>query len=124
LKSKTVLVIDDEKVLNDAYIQVLKGAGFNASGVISAKEGIEELEKSSPDAILLDLNMPEMDGITFLKKVQILKKHPETKVIVFSTVEDNEMIQSAYSLGACKYVLKQMLSPFDLEKIMIEELTD
>ena len=122
MKNKSILVIDDEKVLNDAYVHVLKSAGFEAWGVLTAQEGLDALIQNSPAAILLDLNMPDISGISFLEKAELAINHPDTKVIVFSTVEDNEMIQSAYKLGANKYVLKQMLSPFDLETIVNEEL--
>ena len=119
---KTILIIDDEPILNNAYCALLKDSGYNTLGALSAAEGIELLKSQNPDAILLDLNMPELDGIGFLKAINISKNYPNTKVIIFTVSSEDKRIDKAFELGASKYILKALLSPNDLVTIVKKEI--
>ncbi len=114
--SATILVVEDDAALNDAYTTILKSAGGYT--VLSAFDGQEALEILSargkdPDIILLDLRMPVLDGVGFLK---IFKppEHPACTVIVFSNYDAHKDIDEAYALGVDRYVLKARAAPNDL----------
>jgi two-component system chemotaxis response regulator CheY len=108
---KSCLIVDDSKVIRMVAKKILMELGFET---LEAEDGLIALSicsKKLPDAILLDWNMPNMNGIDFLRE---LRKLPggEQPVVVFCTTEnDIEHIQEAISAGANEYIMK----PFDSE---------
>ena len=67
---KTILVVEDEKSLREAIIDILERNNFLPLGAMNGKEGVELALAKHPDLILLDLIMPEMDGMSALKKIR------------------------------------------------------
>lgn len=115
MSKPVILVVEDDKALNEAYQMILNGAGYE---VKSARNGQEALDivtkmKDDPDMILLDLRMPVLDGVGFLKSYKP-KEHPGVKILVFSNYDMHEDIDKAYDLGAERYVLKARATPKDL----------
>lgn len=119
--NKTILIVEDESVLNEAYQITLAQAGYDIISAFDGKEALELVEEVSPDVILLDLRMPVLDGIGFLKGFDA-EKHPHTKIIVFSNYDMQKEIDEAYELGADKYILKAWASPKELIKIVKDTL--
>lgn len=122
-KKLKVLIIEDELLLNEAYARVLSSAGIDLMRAYDGKEalGLIKNEKAMPDIILLDLRMPVMDGIAFLKALNPKDVCPDTKIIVFSNYDDQKEIDEAFNLGAMHYMLKAWATPDELIK-MIKEL--
>lgn len=118
-----VLIVEDEKALNEAYELVLKKEGHDVQTAFNGEEAIELCQKSIPDLILLDLRMPRMDGVEFLKNAQPAKTMPNTKIIIFSNYDSHDEIDSAYDLGASSYILKAWSSPADLAKLVNDTLS-
>lgn len=121
-ESKQILVIEDDEDLNNAYGLILSREGFVVAQVKDGQEGLEQLVTFSPDLILLDLRMARMSGVEFLRQANLIEKFPKTKVIVFTNFDFNEEIQEAFDLGANRYVLKAMVTPKQLAKLVREEL--
>ena len=119
-KDLTVLIIEDEQLLNEAYARVLAAANIALLRAYNGKEALEILENAKPDIILLDLRMPVMDGIEFLQKLKPKETLPETKIIVFSNYDDQREIDEAFSLGAMHYMLKAWATPDELVKLIRE----
>ncbi len=119
-KDLTVMIIEDELVLNEAYAQVLSSAGIALMRAYNGQEALDLLVEDSPDIILLDLRMPVMDGISFLKKLNPKVTMPDTKIIVFSNYDDQKEIDEAFSLGAMHYMLKAWATPDELIKLIRE----
>lgn len=116
-----ILVVEDERDLNDAYKMILKSAGYNVHAVSNGKEALSYIEKEGdPSVILLDLRMPVMDGIEFLKEYKA-PGHPDTTIILFSNYEAQKEVDEAFDLGVERYILKSLASPKELLKII--ELT-
>jgi DNA-binding NarL/FixJ family response regulator len=115
-----VLIIEDEQLLNEAYARVLTSAKISLLQAYNGKEALEILKKEKPDIILLDLRMPVMDGIEFLKQLKPKETMPETKIIVFSNYDDQHEIDEAFSLGAMHYMLKAWATPDELVKLIRE----
>lgn len=116
----TVMIIEDELLLNDAYAQVLSAANISLLRAYNGQEALDILSEETPDIILLDLRMPVMDGISFLKKLQPKETMPQTKIIVFSNYDDQREIDQAFSLGAMHYMLKAWATPDELIKLIRE----
>lgn len=113
-----VLVVEDDTALRDAYKTILTTAGYPARTASNGEEALEAVETQEPDIIFLDLRMPVMDGIGFLKAYQPSTKHPHVKIIVFSNYDMQREVDEAYQLGAQRYVLKAWASPKELVKIV------
>lgn len=117
-----VLIVEDEKTLNEAYELVLKKAGYKVSKAYNGEEALELAKKEKPALILLDLRMPKMGGIDFLKELNPATNYPDTKVIIFSNYDNQDDIDVAFKSGASKYILKAWSSPSELVKVVQETL--
>jgi CheY-like chemotaxis protein len=121
-KQASILIVEDENALNQAYQIILRQAGYT---VVSAYDGEDALTKAAnhtPDLILLDLRMPHMDGLNFLRHYNLREQHPDVKVIVFSNYDIQQDIDEAYDQGADRYILKAWASPKELLKIVQDTL--
>ncbi|MFC7453454.1 response regulator [Insolitispirillum peregrinum] len=108
---KSCLIVDDSKVIRMVAKKILQELQFSTAEAEDGKSALDACKQTMPDAVLLDWNMPVMNGIEFLRE---LRKLPggETPVVVFCTTEnDIEHIQEAIEAGANEYIMK----PFDSE---------
>lgn len=111
----TILVVEDDNALNDAYRTILSSVGHTVLSAFNGQEALDLLAtvKKMPDIILLDLRMPVLDGVGFLKEYHP-ENHPDTTVVVFSNYDAHKDIDAAYELGVDRYVLKARAAPKDL----------
>jgi CheY-like chemotaxis protein len=115
---QNILIVEDERTLNEAYQMILKSAGYPVEVAFDGKEALEKCADLEPALILLDLRMPHMDGIEFLQHYKIKDHHPKVKVIIFSNYDMQKEIDEAYSLGAERYILKAWASPKELVQVV------
>lgn len=120
--SQTILIVEDEQALNKAYQIILRAAGYNVVSAFDGEEALKMVAEHDPTLILLDLRMPRMDGIHFLRKYDLKKNHPDVKVIVFSNYDMQKEIDEAYTLGVDRYILKALASPKELLRIVQDTL--
>lgn len=113
-------MVEDEKVLNSAYQTILEKTGYDVRVAFDGNEALDVLNEFMPDIILLDLKMPNLDGIGFLKEYKKRDIKKRSKIVLFSNYDLQNEIDEAYNLGADKYVLKAWASPKDLLKIIKE----
>ncbi|HSN53381.1 MAG TPA: sigma-54 dependent transcriptional regulator [Candidatus Sulfomarinibacteraceae bacterium] len=108
----SVLVIDDEPVLQDVLGTLLRGAGFDVHGATSAAAGLELLHDEEFDVVLLDLMLPDRPGLELLPEI---KTHdPQLPVVVITAYSSVESAIEAMRLGAFHYVPK----PFKNEEVL------
>ena len=102
-----VLVVDDEPDLVEILTAVLREQGFAASGAHNGREALEVLRAVRPNAILLDLDMPEVNGWEFLAQLRVTERAEPVRVIIL-TGKDQSMEDRARGLGmgASSYLLK------------------
>lgn len=115
---KNILVVEDDAPLNEAYKMILESAGYATRTAFNGKEALEMVKAQEPDLIFLDLRMPVMDGIEFLKHYKPKTEHKHVKIIVFSNYDMQQEVDEAYELGAERYVLKAWASPKELLKMV------
>jgi len=106
-----ILLVDDEKDFIEALGERMKNRGMNVSTTTSAKDALKKVEEEPYDAIILDLQMPEMDGIEALKAIK--KKNPDMQVILLTGHATVEKGIEAMKLGAMDLIEK----PADIETI-------
>lgn len=111
----TILVVEDDVALNEAYRTILGSVGHQVSTAFNGREALDQLAASDkqPDIILLDLRMPVLDGVGFLKEFKP-HDHEDVTVVVFSNYDAHKDIDEAYELGVDRYVLKARAAPKDL----------
>ncbi|MBI4516497.1 MAG: response regulator [Deltaproteobacteria bacterium] len=108
-----VLVIDDEPMILWPIQQVLGAAGHQVCVAESAAQGLRLFQEQRPDVILLDIRLPDVDGLTILRRI-VAEGGPRTAVIMMTAFDDWGANRSAaMSLGAAAYLAK----PFDFEKL-------
>jgi DNA-binding NarL/FixJ family response regulator len=111
--SVRVLIADDHRLMVEGTKQALERAGgFEVVG--EAVNGVQVLplvRRLKPELVLLDLRMPQMDGLTCLAKIR--KEFPDIKVAILSVSQEPELIQTALKRGACAYIVKS-IDPDDL----------
>lgn len=106
---KTCLVVDDSRVIRKVARRILEDLGFEISEAADGMEAMAWCRTAMPEAILLDWNMPVMDGLDFLRQLR-LEPDGHLPVVVFCTVEnDLDHITLALEAGADEYIMK----PFD-----------
>ena len=101
-----ILIADDQELIRQS-LQIILGLENDfevLDSVANGKEVIRAIRKNKPDVILMDIRMPEMDGVVC---TQIIKEnHPEIKIIILSTFDDDEYVFNALKYGASGYLLK------------------
>ncbi|MFC0634260.1 response regulator [Brevundimonas balnearis] len=107
---RTCLIVDDSRIIRKVARRIVEGLGFEVDEAADGAEALSFCAAASPDVILLDWNMPVMDGLTFVRRLRDLPG-PMPKVL-FCTIEtDPSRIAEALEAGADDYVMK----PFDGE---------
>ena len=112
--SKTCLVIDDSATVRRVARKLLTGLGFQVDEAEDGQAALEKCHQRMPDVILLDWNMPVMDGLEFLKSLRRAQGGRKPSVIFCTTETDIDHIQKALANGANEYLMK----PFDQESLI------
>ncbi len=103
--SVRLLIADDHEVIRTGLITLLQGSGIEVVGqAASGKETVKLAEQLKPDVVLLDIRMPDGDGLSTLEKLR--QKVPSTKVVMLSTYDNPTYVARAVALGASDFVLK------------------
>lgn len=110
---KTCLVVDDSKVIRMVARKILEELNFVVVEAEDGKVALDSCKASMPDGVLLDWNMPVMDGIEFLTELRALPGGDNVAVVFCTTENDLKHIQDALAAGANEYIMK----PFDSEII-------
>jgi NarL family two-component system response regulator LiaR len=113
VKRLKVLLADDHRLMLAGIKRALEAADdIEIVGeAYSGSQVLPLVSRTNPDVVLLDLRMPEMDGLACLDLIR--KRHPEVKVVVLSVFSDSEHIETALKRGACGYIVKSV-NPIDL----------
>ena len=110
---KTCLVVDDSKVIRMVAKKILQELDFEVEEAVDGSEALEACKRKFPDGVLLDWNMPVMDGLEFLRALRALPGG-NGPIVVFCTTENSiDHIRAAIEAGADEYVMK----PFDRETL-------
>lgn len=110
-----ILLVDDDKFLLDMYSIKFNEKGYAVETALGPEEALKRLhEKYEPDAILLDVIMPGMDGFTLLEKIKKENMAPQAAVVILTNQGQDSDLQKARSLGADGYIVKASSIPSEV----------
>jgi CheY-like chemotaxis protein len=111
----TVLVVDDTTLARESVARLLEHEGFKTVRARNGKDGWATMYETTPDLILLDLAMPQMDGVTFLRMIRRSERWHDLPVIVLTGMtDDNHLVAKAKALGIQELVPKATFGFDDL----------
>ncbi len=109
---RKILIVDDDKDLHELVCFALKREGFKVVDAFNARDGLEQLRQEKFDLALLDVMMPEMDGLQMLAELR--REHGSLPVIMMTAVSTPETVASALRDQACDFLAK----PFDVDEMV------
>lgn len=111
---KQCLIVDDSSVIRKVARRIMEEVNFTIREAENGKVALEACRQQMPDLVLLDWNMPVMDGLEFLEQLRKESPAEATRVIFCTTENDMQHITRAIAAGADEYIMK----PFDKEIIL------
>ncbi len=112
--AKTILIVDDSSSVRQVVGITLRGAGYEVVEGCDGKDGLSKLDGRKIHLIVSDVNMPNMDGISFVKQVKTLASYRFTPVIMLTTESADEKKREGQAAGAKAWVVK----PFKPEVLL------
>jgi two-component system chemotaxis response regulator CheY len=112
--AKTIMVVDDSTSLRQVVSIALKGGGYDVLEAEDGKDALAKLGGQKIHLIISDVNMPNMDGITFVKELKKLPEHKFTPIIMLTTESQEEKKLQGQAAGARAWVVK----PFKPEQML------
>lgn len=112
----TILLIDDDLYIRELYDEVLKSEGFEVDLASDGKDGYQKITENKYDLILLDVMLPQLDGIGILTKLKQDKVAIKSPIILLTNLVHDPAVKNAVELGAHSVITKAELTPGDLVK--------
>lgn len=109
--AKTILVVDDSASMRQIIRIALKGAGYEVVEAGDGKDALQKLDGSKFHLIISDVNMPNMDGLSFVKAAKLLPAYKFTPVIMLTTEAGDAMKQQGKAIGVKAWVVKPFQPP-------------
>ncbi|QOV91945.1 response regulator [Humisphaera borealis] len=106
----TVMVVEDADLVRETLTRLLRREGFEILAAHDGLEAMEMLRSTTPDVILLDVNMPDMDGIEMLEALQSSPQYQGVPVVMLTSHGDTHTIRRAMQLGAKEFLVKATFS--------------
>jgi two-component system response regulator AtoC len=110
---KSILVIDDNRLIRQTFKSHLTSEGFDVSLAADGREGVEAFQKATPDLVILDIHLPGLDGIEVLKRIREMDAN--AYVIMITAFDDMKTTVEAMKLGAFEYICK----PIDYDELLL-----
>ena len=115
---KKIILVEDEKVLGKMYKETFTRAGFEVESVETAQEGVEMMRKIKPNIVLLDILLPESNGLFLLRQIKDDPSLSSIPVVAFSNYTDPDTQEEALKLGAKDYIIKADFDPEETLKMI------
>lgn len=114
----SILLVEDDHDIRTAYVYALTRAGFQVSEAGDGAQAVAMIQSARFDVVVLDMLMPGLSGLDFLRQAQVAAKYPQTKVIAFSNVDSPRVVSDARKLGVVEYVMKVDMTPHQMIDII------
>ena len=117
-----ILLVEDEVMLRDVFTLLLKANGYDVDAASNGQEALDKCREQNYDLILLDLMMPVLDGVGFLRAVSQWSTPLSSRIILLSNLSSGDSVQEALTLGVHRQEVKSNLSPKELIAVIESEL--
>ncbi len=104
--AKRILIIDDSAIVRNLHSVILKSAGFLTEDAENGYDALEKAMKSDFNLIIVDINMPKMDGYAFCREIRINEKYKDIPLLIISTESEAEDKMKGFKAGANLYLVK------------------
>ena len=121
--AESVLVVDGSTMVRHTISKIVKELGCGTLEAADGKEGFDLAERHHPGLIILDLLVPEMDGVEMIKQLRANKEYANLNVIVLTTVANEEIIRETQELGVRDFLLKPLVAE-EVKKRMQKYLSE
>ena len=111
---KRILTVDDSKTMRDMVSFTLKSAGFDEVEAEDGAKALDVLARTAVDAIITDINMPNMDGVTLVRRLRAQQRFKATPILILTTEGGDDKKAQGRSAGATGWIMK----PFVPEKLL------
>src|ERR1051325_6936522 len=115
---KKILIVEDDQIVANIYRNKFSLEGFQVEVANNGTTGLEIAPSFRPDAVVLDLMLPQMTGVEFMKKIRAIDGFAELPVIVFSNTYLTNMVQEAWKAGATKCLSKANCTPKQVIEVL------
>lgn len=119
-QTKRILLIEDEDSIRDLYKRQLSVAGFAIDAFSNGKDGLAALNKNSYNLVLLDIMLPDLNGLQILREVKQNEAIKATPIILLTNLGQDMVIKEGFSLGAEGYLIKASYTPDQI----VQEVTN
>lgn len=109
-----ILLIEDEEFLRDIYKRTLDLANLPTDVAVNGQDGLKALENNSYDLILLDIMLPDTNGLEILKQIKDQDKTKNIPVVLLTNLGQETIIKQGYELGALGYLIKSSHNPDEI----------
>jgi CheY-like chemotaxis protein len=116
MENKRILIVEDDDFLLQMYVTKLELENFKVFGSINGVQGLKTAQREKPDLILLDLNLPEMDGFEVLERLKADDDTKDIPVLVLTNYAQKDNIDRCLELGADDYLIKAHFVPSEVIK--------
>jgi len=107
-----ILIVDDAEFLRVRISKILNGEGYEVIEADNGSRALDVYKEKHPDLVLMDVTMPEMDGLTALKAIR--ETDPQARVIMLTALGQESVVLDAIKSGAKDFIVK----PFEQERVM------
>ena len=104
--AKTILIVDDDVAFQKTMAAKLEALTYKVVSAMDGEEGFNKAVSEKPDLILLDMKMPKLDGIGFLKKIKARGEKPEIPTLITSNLSTTDKISEGIAFGVKGYIVK------------------
>lgn len=109
---KKILIVEDEEYLRDLYVELLTEAGYDVDSASAGKEGYVKMKRGGYDLVLLDIMLPEIDGLEILKRLtEAPSEKPNKNIVLLTNLSKDLTISRGVALGIQGYIIKSDLTP-------------
>jgi len=114
---KTILIVDDSEFVRSYHSYILEEADFQVITAVDGSDGLEKLYTNPCDLVLSDINMSNMDGYEFIRRIRADKKYSELPIIIVSTESEAKDKMKGFEAGANLYIVKPSSPEMMVENI-------